>query len=686
MKTTNLQEAKRCLFAVLLLTLGLIPIEGHAISNCAIGLKQSTTLPTIDGVDGGAEWTDSATSILDSNVVSSCLDPLKDYLEVTDTYPDRNVTIRSKRYQRSGVWYLGFIFVVRDLTDTGSCGIGTLCVGETIVMQFNPIINGDDELAVGEDKRFVLNHKWQSTGPDPDVIDVVTLNVEPAINDALCAATANKQFSADASSGINYQFRKGIAGGGYIAEIEVPVTFFEISGALTEDIGISIAVINEFGKDSFAGDPDYDCTSPTGTCEAAGSSFPNSLPIINYENPVDAICELGWTIPSQWGVGYLVDPPGDYSISRLPYYTNSDAISVFECDNPGYTYYPDQPCRARIQAEIENTGAVVSKKVAIIWAKHGTGDPAEYNFVDLKDVVLASGTVPTPISTTISSDLWDSVPVGEPNHPCLRVYIFPDTISPADEDILRGVSSGGVITRTQLNNLVADNSVQTNHWAQKNISRHSTTASCPDEGCRIVTNNIFNDVEFQLISSANAQTPADVAVINNGNNQNGNESSFVTGDLTQFAKNNVMVQVKTVAYKLLPEGATPKYSLIEDFGGIVQVYPLSMVQENPRLPLEFLVSNFSDETRRIKLFADLYKPDGAADLDIEVEGVSEKIITLQPGTEVTVKATLNNLNLGGSSCGPWPAFICELTILQILIALIILIILIILMFKMRSSS
>jgi hypothetical protein len=681
MKKTAAASVRHYLAILATALLASLPFDSQAISNCAIGLKQSTVAPTIDGIDGGGtEWSDAATSLLDSSVATSCLDPLMDYDMITDSYPDRNITIRSKRYQRGTTWYLGFLFTVRDETKNGKCGIGNdeLCVGETIVMQFNPHINGDEMLVVGEDRRFLINHKWKgsSADPNPNVIET-TYKEEPAISDTLCTATANRQFGAPSGSSVSYKLQKGISGGGYSAEIEVPVSYINASGTLNEDIGISIAVINEFGKDSFAGTPDYECKTLTGSCEAAGSSFPNTLKIINYENPVEAPCELGWTIPKQWGVGYLEEPPGDYSISRQPSYWQSDAITVYECDSLGYTYYPDHPCRARIEAEIQNTGAVVTKKVVFLWARHGTGDPANYNFVDLKDVVLASGTTPTPVATTISSDLWDDVPGGEANHPCLRVYVFPDSIIATDEDILRGTTSGGVIDKAQLDTLVSNYRVQTNHWAQKNISRHSTPSDCPDNGCRISRSDWLENIRIRPINSAFA------AMISDSRVSHVNDMAvpaFVSGDLLQFGKDNVMVEVKTVAYKLLPPGEQPAYNLLERFGGIVQVYPVSMIGKMSQAPLEFLVSNFSDETRRIKLLTELYKPATAAFLDLEIEGVNGKVITLQPHSEVVVHGSLRNQG----SCGPWPAFLCDMSIAQLLVLLIILFIIVILFRKLRA--
>ncbi|HEX7027118.1 MAG TPA: hypothetical protein VF268_07735 [Gammaproteobacteria bacterium] len=678
-QTTN-RAGRFCALLMLLVPL-CIPMEGHAISDCAIGLMHSMTVPAIDGEESGGEWSDGATATLDSDDITSCLDPLKDYVEASDTYPDRNVTVKSKRYQRGADWYMGFLFTVRDFTADGDCA-GALCVGETLVIQFNPNINGDDNLAVGEDKRIVFNHKWQSSGGDPDLVTGVSVNTELAVADALCMVTGD-QFGPPSMAGINYAIRKGIVGGGYSVEFEVPVSFIEASGVLTEDIGIAFAVINEFGKDSFAGTPDYDCTSGSGSCEAAGAGFPNALPIINGENPVDADCELGWTIPRQWGVAYLEEPPGSYSISRSPEYWRSDAIRVYECDSLGYTYYPDQPCGIRIEADIVNTGAVVTKKVAFLWAKHGTGDPAEYNFIDIEDVVLDSGTSATPVSTTIDSGLWEGMPTDQANHPCLRVYIFPDSLTPADQAILEGTATGGVVSRTQLNNLVSDYGVDVNHWAQKNISRHSTQTSCPNADCRVASSGFFHNNGL-LISAANAQN--DDTLIPGHIVDGDNGSTFVTDDLVQYSKDHVMVQVSTIAYKLLPNGVKPKYSLIQDFGGIVQVYPLAMLQENPNLPLEFLISNYSDDTMRIKLLTELYKPNGSPNVKVDV---GERVITLQPRSEITVQGKVINTDVkepGGPGECTLPAFLCDLPLIYILLIVLLLAVIFVIVKKLRSGS
>lgn len=138
------------LAAVMLCTLGLWSQTAHAASDCGIGLKASTTTtpPTIDGEESAGEWTDA--SILDST--SPCFEYLRDYVTANDTYASRPVVVKSKRYSASGTNYMGFLIEVRDMTSSGPCAGGKLCVGEKLILHFNRTINGDTKLNVGEDR------------------------------------------------------------------------------------------------------------------------------------------------------------------------------------------------------------------------------------------------------------------------------------------------------------------------------------------------------------------------------------------------------------------------------------------------------------------------------------------------------------------------------------------------------
>lgn len=604
-----------------------------AQSDCAIGLRLSTTVPTIDGYEG-VEWSDANTSVLDSS--SPCFEQLRD-LAADGSYPTRPVTVKSKRYQRGTSWYLGFLFEVRDFTSSGPCG-GAVCIGEKIVMQFNRTINGDTKLDAGQDKRFTITHRWAGTG---DAVNG-TLEVAPSVTDSICTPVSgvDTQWGTPGTGGITFSIRKGITGGGYRAEIEVPISFIGPAADLPLDIGVGFAVVNDFGTDDL-GIPNWNCTA-TGTCDAAAASFPGSLPETNDENPVDALCDKGWVVPRQWGVGYLNNPPAQVTISRMPQWWNSDAIRVFECDSPGYTYYRTTPCRARIEAVLNNSGATTRRNVVFLWAKHGTGDPTEYNFVDFKrDVVIAQG-IPTALSsTTVSSVLWSGMPRNEANHPCLRVYTFPDTLSAAHENVLRGASSGGVVTKASLDSVVAAYAVQEQHWAQKNISRHSSITQCPNPGCRVSS---LGPLRIDIVASAWAQpgattSPGGGVVVGPGP---GPVIPPPTGELERYAKDHVIVQARTVAFRVPTGKGKPLYNFVEDFGGVAQLVPMTMVNENRVLPLEFQVSNGTASTMRVRLITQTHMPAGTSGVKVSF---STRDLTLQPRSVATVKGTVENANI-----------------------------------------
>lgn len=664
MATIDLERKAR-LFAGVLFLFATLWCQGSLASECGIGLMSGST-PTIDGQEGAGEWTDA--SVLNSG--SPCFQALMDYVKATDTYPLRNVTIKSKRYQRGSTWYLGFLLEVSDLTSEGPCGT-KLCIGEKIIMQFNRVINGDAKLNVSQDKRFTLTHKWAGTGSD--VTDGV-IAVDPPVTDGSCTAVTgvDVQWGPSATNGIAHAIRKDVVGGGYRAEIEVPVEFISgAAGPLTNDIGVAMAVVNDFGKNTFGPPPDLSDCTVTGTCEGAGASFPLSLPETNDANPVDAICDKGWVVPKQWGVGYFRAPPGKVTISRLPVYWDSNGIQVFECNSAtsSYTYYRAKPCKIRIRASLMNSGATARRKVVYLWAKHGTGDPTEYNFVDLKDVVVTAGAPATPSSTLVDSDLWAGMPKNQPNHPCLRVYIFPDSLSASHEDILRGTTTGGLVTKASLDSVVAANGIEDQHWAQKNISRHDTVTQCPDAECRVASLSPLH-LDFSIKTAAAADTRVVAgpgATIGGTFVAPGGQGGMVLSgaDWERYAKDHVIVRARTVAYRIPPSGHKPLYSFIEEFGGVVQLFPVYMVQENRELPLEFQVSNGSASTIRVKVITEVHVPPEVSGVMVNV---ADQYLTLQPQSVTTVKGTVVNTHAPPTKGSRW-----WLIILIILIILLVLI-------------
>jgi hypothetical protein len=605
---------------------------GADASDCAIGLKTGGAPTNIDGLEAG-EWADA--SVLDS--ASPCFGQLMDFVSANSSYPNRNVTVKSKRYLRGGNWYLGFLFEVQDLTSTGPCAAGKLCIGEKIIMQFNRVINGDAKLSLAEDKRFTLTHHWSSSG---SAITDGSITVAPPINDASCPAvsTVDTKWGPPGGNGINFGIRNDVVGGGYRAEIEVPVNFvMGAAGDLSNDIGVAFAVVNDFGKNSFGAPPDFDCTV-AGTCEGAGLSFPSSLPETNDANPVDSICDKGWVVPKQWAVGYRNSPPGQVTISRSPSYYTSNGIEVRECDSSGYTYYPDKPCKVTIRANVRNNGAATRRKVAFLWAKHGTGDPTEYNFVDFKEAVVAAGTPAAQSSTWVESALWSGMPAHQANHPCLRVYIFPDGLSAADEAIVRGAATGGTVTKAALDGVVTANLVEDQHWAQKNISRHDTVTQCPNPDCRIGS---LGPIRLEIISAAAA---ADRALLAPGRltgiaTAQGTTVPVSGADWERYSKDHIIVHARTIAYRQLKGNRKPLFSFVEDFGGVVQLFPVSMVQANAELPVEFQVSNGSGSIMHVKLLTEMHVPAGVSGIKLKV---AKSEFTLQPQEVTTIRGSVAN--------------------------------------------
>jgi len=660
-------------------------VTAYSASDCAIGLKIGSA-PTLNGIEDSGEWVDA--SVLDS-ASSPCLANLMDYDKATDTYPPRNITVKSKRYQRGATWYLGFLFTVHDATSEGPCS-GGLCIGEKIIMHFNRVINGDTRLTAGQDARFTLTHKWRS--PDPlslpswctvDTTNCVVSEVGSTSDSSLQSPLGDPTCHVDPTdgttpldpgyvkwgtrttfTGINAAVRKGLTGGGYVAEIEVPLSFVNGTGnALTTDIGVAFDVVNDFGKNSFGGAPDFNNCAPGGTCEGAGAGFPLSLPNTNDANPVDATCDKGWVVPKQWGVGYITNPPGQVTISRLPTYYTSNGINVFECSSTtsSYTYYPANPCKIRIQAILNNTGSATRRKVVFLWAKHGTGDPTEYNFVDLKEAVVSTGTPATPGSTVVESGLWAGMPKNEANHPCLRAYIFPDGLSTADENTLRGASTGGVVSKASLDAVVAANGVEDQHWAQKNISRHNTITQCPDASCRVAA---LSPIRLDPIATAvAADTPrvaaGGVTVVGATGQVSTRASTILLpgADWERYAKDHVIVNVRTVAYRI-PAGAhNPRYSFVEEFSGVVQMFPLAMVNANRDLPFELQVSNGSRWTMRVKVLTETHVPAGVAGVKV---AMAQKELTLQPRSVTTLRGTVANPS-APEPCEGLPSFCCKAT-------------------------
>jgi hypothetical protein len=125
-------------------------------------------------------------------------------------------------------------------------------------------------------------------------------------------------------------------------------------------------------------------------------------------------------------------------------------------------------------------------------------------------------------------------------------------------------------------------------------------------------------------------------------------------DWARYAKDHVIVLVRTVAYRLPRAGHKPEYSFVEDFGGVVQAFPLEMVQASGELPLVLDIANGSEDTLRVKILTDLHVPPGAPAVGVKLPS---EVLTLEPGSTTTVNGTVVNPE-AESGCNGLPSFCC----------------------------
>lgn len=687
----NIHTMRRLLGLLAAVFWGLMISDSHAISDCAIGLTESSTEATIDGQLSGGEWDEA--SVLNS-ATSPCLERVLNYQPVTDNYPEGDVIVHSMRYTRSERRYVAFAFEIDDSTP---CSDTSECVGENVAIQFNPVINGDEALDAARDRRIIISHKWEAaSGSDQLEFDLQT---QPAIDAPSCSPATGTMFNGELDDDeINVAVRSEGADNGYIVEVEVSERYI-LGGELSflqEDIGVAIAVINDFARDGELDLPSDSTTCGTdGPCFAAGGGFPADLGVYNGNDPIVSPCQVGWTRPAEWGVGYLQDPPGTISISRSPSSWNSDGITVKECDELGYSYYPEDPCRVTIEAEIDNSGATQTRKVLYLWSPHGTGEPEEYHFVGIEDAVIDGNT-----TTVVEARNWGGMPAGQPHHPCLRVYILPDDF---DEDRLP--EQDGIITRDELSEIVVDYGVERHHWAQKNISRDSEQATCPDPHCGIIIGfkQFLEHFEWSAFSKAYAQGAGEQAYVEEegeagvdsdtgyahvGQGIPGSSEHVDNADVTQLAEDHVIAQVRTLAYRLNADTREGPYNYVEDFGGVVQAFPVDMVRKNKTLPVTFSVSNASDVTRQVQIVSEVYSPDSS--LFVKVDITPDRF-TLKPGAEHVVTGELvkaDPVDPEPPATCFWPPaleFLCALSWIHWLILLVVLMLILAAMLKKARS-
>ncbi|HEY0174209.1 MAG TPA: porin family protein [Pyrinomonadaceae bacterium] len=604
-----------------------------AQSPCRVGFLNGAA-PTIDGNNAGAEWGD-ASSITSGDTATTPGTPCFGGL------PDQNgtnfpVRVLSKRYTRAGQNFIGFYVEVLDTSTSGPLSSGGLSGGERFVVMLDPNLSrgaGLGTTGTGLDYRISVAHAWQLSGSN--ITDAQASIADS--NHTQCPAGVTQNWGLDApAAGLTVAAQTTV--GGYKFELEIPLSVVGVPPAAfpASEMGVAFVVINDFGT--------------TGAGPNAGYvAFPNSIPVTTNDNPVTG-CHASWRVPGLWATtSSTAPPPGQVTISRLPAYWSSSALNAFQCgaSGPAYTYFPGDPCNVELKATPTNgTGSAQPRNFLFLWARHGTGDPLNYDVISLVENVNVAAVSPADVS----SGLWTNVPANEPNHPCTRVYILPNTFrSDFDRDDILGIT-----THAQLMDMVAKYGLVDDNWAQKNISIHTAGSTCPTANCslpgprrdwpaagveiaslapRPAGAAPYNGTLFESdatprvaglpVTVAARPRPAAAAQGENAGTRPprvlnpGRKILMTPAEFKANSQKHVVVQVRSFETEQPLPGEPTYYRFARPTGGVIQMFPVEMFEGGKEIPFELEVSAAALPAqpageRVVSLLVDLHAPQGIA--------------------------------------------------------------------------
>ncbi|APV48410.1 hypothetical protein BWI17_01130 [Betaproteobacteria bacterium GR16-43] len=330
-------------------------------------------------------------------------------------------------------------------TDDGSMAPTKLTLGDKIIVQLDPNNSRGATLGLGpaaidKDYRYEVTIKEDGiatalrrepvsgTGwnlPTPWCMNPTPTNTVPQT----CSNPAEGTFTLTANSP------------DYAVELSIPLASI---GSPAGDFGLAILIVNDLGHDH--GMPALqDLTAvvfPAGDLPASSMAYndPGLIPSV----PLGA----AWANPNNWGTGYVTAPPAgsntQLAMSHSPTPWVSDSIKLGECEIARwedigsadtslaqvgilgwYRYYDVTPCTMGIWVKVTNTAATVaSARLLVMWSDGGVTS-------DQWRVVKLTAPISFGAGDSAFRINWDSVPPGNltpGTHPCLRVYILPETL------------------------------------------------------------------------------------------------------------------------------------------------------------------------------------------------------------------------------------------------------------------
>lgn len=654
------------------LGLGLAPGAARASSPCPISLRAGPDIGAVDGVRG-AEWDDAPEIVSAAPGAAPCLGALLDAGGVF-----RPVSLRSKTYVGAdGARRLAIFMEIQDISETQPGGT-PLANGEAVVLQLDPDLSGGGQLsqgagAVGRDWKIEVRHFWASQPGDPEAV-VSTLRVfDSTASNGFCFSPA-APFWNEVTAALDVDdmpaaaVRKDLPGG-WTLELSVPLSMI---GDPTGDIGAAISAVNDFG----------DCDG-LGVCDGHGVAFPSDLPLTNADNPFLG-CGAGWLQPQLWAVGYVERTPGDVTISHAPAYWNSMDVDGLACGSVDNNYYPAQPCRLSVRANIRNASASPQvRNLLILRGQHGAG-VVDWHFLDLiEGVSVPAGGQAASVSAEVSNV------ANLAGHPCVRAYILPPALSASfDLAAMQAISSAA-----DLDQLVAAYGLRDAHSAQQNISRQPEAATCPHEGCAITGAlpaapgssafaGLLDDALSRLGAAARPllpglraqeapkpvlfQVPPAGRAAPAGANPDG---LLLTGlsdqvhlgpqELEALGKTDAAVEVIALGWRDFANVETPlpepRRNLLEVIGGAVDLAPLAVMQTGvAKIQLE--VGNPADVPRHVGLSVRL-KSNGPDALGVllpaqVVEALSASPLAPWESRTITAQVGLPEILMQGGGPGP----------------------------------
>ncbi len=620
----------------------LLAASAHAASAqspCRVGFFNSATAPTINGNNAGAEWGDA--SIITTGDLTTPGTPCFGGLLDQDG-TNRPVRILSKRYTRAGQNFIGFYAEVQDASTSGPLSSGGLPGGERFVVVFDPNNSRGAALgtaASGLDFRVMLAHDWSVSG-------INIQNEEVTISDSDIVQFGAQNWRAGATAAGLVGEAQTMAGG-YKFELEIPLSVLGgLASFPASEMGIAFAVFNDYGQCLIG-------TSGAACPNTGYLAFPNSIPITTTDNPVTGQ-HVSWRVPDLWATTKATAPmPGDVTISRLPAFWNSSALNAFQCGSliAGYTYYPGNPCDVELKATpTNNTGTAQVRNFLFLWARHGTGDPLNYDRIALVENVNVAAMSPA----AVASGIWTNVPANEANHPCTRVYILPNTYrSDFDRDDILAIN-----TRAELIEMVTKYGLTDDNWAQKNISRHTTVMNCPTANCslpgprrdwpaagveiaslarRPASAAPYSGALFESDATPRvgglpvtvAAHPRPAAAVAQSTqpaprpplvNRPGRNILMTPDEFKANGQTHVILQVRSFEAEQPSPGDATYYRFASPTGGVIQLFPVQMFEGRKAVPFQLEVSAAAlparvgggGGARFVSLLVDLHAPPGFA--------------------------------------------------------------------------